>query len=61
LYNNFNSVTEPSLVKNILDKAADKTAISKEIKRVHQVFDQKSINGRHRAFIKGDAAIPIYL
>jgi hypothetical protein len=43
LYTNFNSVTEPSLVKNILDKSADKSAISKEVKRVHQVFDQKSL------------------
>lgn len=43
LYNNFNAVTEPLLVKNILDKTADKTAISKEVKRVHQVFDQKSL------------------
>jgi len=43
LYTNFNSVTEASLVKNILDKTADKTAISREVKRVHQVFDQKSL------------------
>lgn len=43
LYRNFNSVTEASLATNILDKTADKTAISKEIKRVHQVFDQKSL------------------
>jgi len=43
LYNNFNSVTEASLVKNILDKSADKAAISKEVKRVHNVFDQKSL------------------
>jgi Mor family transcriptional regulator len=43
LYTNFNSVTEASLSKNILDKTADKAAISKEIKRVHQVFDQKSL------------------
>ena len=43
LYNNFASVTEISLVKNILDKTLDKQAISKEIKRVHQVFDQKSL------------------
>lgn len=43
LYSDFNSVTEVSLVKNILDKTADKTAISKEVKRVHQVFDQKSL------------------
>ena len=26
-----------------MDKTADKAAISKEIKRVHQVFDQKSL------------------
>jgi hypothetical protein len=43
LYTDFNSVTEASLVKNIMDKTADKPAISKEIKRVHQVFDQKSL------------------
>jgi hypothetical protein len=29
LYTNFNSVTEASLVKNIIDKTADKTAILK--------------------------------
>jgi len=43
LYTNFDSVTEPVLSKNILDKSADKAAISKEVKRVHQVFDQKSL------------------
>src|SRR4029077_3470157 len=43
LYANFNSVTEATLVKNIMDQTADKPAISKEIKRVHQVFDQKSL------------------
>jgi hypothetical protein len=43
LYTDFNSVTETSLVKNILDKTTDKTAIAKEIKRVHQVFDQRSL------------------
>jgi len=43
LYTNFNSVTEPSLVKGIMDKTADKPSISKEVKRVHQVFDQKSL------------------
>jgi hypothetical protein len=43
LYNNFASVSEISLVRNILDKSLDKEAISREIKRVHQVFDQKSL------------------
>ncbi len=43
LYNNFSSVSDAALVKNILDKTLDKEAITKEIKRVHQVFDQKSL------------------
>jgi hypothetical protein len=43
LYNNFSSVSAGYLVKNILDNTLDKTAISKEIKRVHKVFDQKSL------------------
>jgi hypothetical protein len=43
LGNNFSSVSEPSLMKNILDQTLDKVAISSEIKRVHQVFDQKSL------------------
>ena len=43
LYYNFSSVSEASLVKNITDKSLDKDAIAKEIKRVHQVFDQKSL------------------
>jgi len=43
LYYNFSSVSEASLVKNIIDKSLDKDAIAKEIKRVHQVFDQKSL------------------
>src|SRR5438552_141296 len=43
LYNNFASVSETSLVRNILDKSLDKEAISREIKRVHHVFDQKSL------------------
>jgi hypothetical protein len=43
LYNNFSSLSESSLTKSLLDKSLDKNAISKEIKRVHQVFDQKSL------------------
>src|SRR5204862_7020566 len=43
LYNNFSSVSESYLTKNLIDKSLDKEAISKEIKRVHQVFDQKSL------------------
>lgn len=43
LATNFPSVSESSLVKNIMDKTLDKAAIANEIKRVHQVFDQKSL------------------
>jgi len=43
LYNNFSSVSETALTKNLLDKTLDKDAISTEVKRVHQVFDQKSL------------------
>ena len=43
LYYNFASVTDAALVKNMIDKSLDKEAIAKEIKRVHQVFDQKSL------------------
>lgn len=43
LTNNFASVSEAFLVKNIMDKSLDRAEISGEIKRVHQVFDQKSL------------------
>jgi hypothetical protein len=43
LANNFASVSESYLVKNIMDKTLDKAAIAAEIRRVHQVFDQKSL------------------
>jgi hypothetical protein len=43
LYYDFTSLSDGYLVRNLLDKSLDKEAISKEIKRVHQVFDQKSL------------------
>lgn len=43
LLRDFNSLTEESIVKNIKDKNLDLDAISKEVKRVHSVFDQKSL------------------
>ncbi|HEY0432702.1 MAG TPA: ROK family protein, partial [Chitinophagaceae bacterium] len=43
LANNFSSVSEGSLTRNILDRSLDKAVIAAEIKRVHQVFDQKSL------------------
>jgi len=43
LYGNFYSVSEIALTRNLTDKSLDKEAIAKEVKRVHQVFDQKSL------------------
>ena len=43
LYANYTSYSDAVLVNNIKDAYADKTAIAKEIKRVHQVFDQRSL------------------
>jgi len=43
LYYDFSSVSDSYLVRNLQDKSLDKEAIAKEIKRVHQVFDQKSL------------------
>ncbi|MBL7744588.1 MAG: hypothetical protein JNN00_14050 [Chitinophagaceae bacterium] len=43
LYSDYASLSDASLVKNIADESLDKAAISKEIKRVHSVFDQRSL------------------
>ena len=43
LYNDFASLSDVELVKNIKSPGLDKIAIAKEIKRVHSVFDQKSL------------------
>lgn len=43
LYSNYASVSDAAIVKSITDKTLDKTAISKEVKRVNQVFDQRSL------------------
>ena len=43
LYYDFASVSDAYLVRNLQDKSLDKEAIAKEIKRVHKVFDQKSL------------------
>jgi hypothetical protein len=43
LYSNYGSLLDTALVKNIKDKSLDKNAIAKEIKRVHSVFDQRSL------------------
>ena len=43
LYNDYASVSDIAIVKNITDKNLDKEAIAKEVKRVNKVFDQKSL------------------
>ena len=43
LVNNYASLSNEIIVKNIKDNTIDKITIAKEIKRVHQVFDQKAL------------------
>ncbi len=43
IYKNYPSITEESISKSITDKTLDKLGISKEVKRVNQVFDQKAL------------------
>jgi hypothetical protein len=43
LVNNYSSLSDLAITKNIKDNTLDKTAIGKEIKKVNQVFDQKSL------------------
>lgn len=40
---NYKSFSDSAIVKNIKDNTLDKAGISKEVKRVNQVFDQKSL------------------
>jgi hypothetical protein len=43
IYKNYPSISDEAIVKSITDKSFDKIAIGKEVKRVNQVFDQKSL------------------
>ncbi|GAB2809383.1 hypothetical protein [Ferruginibacter profundus] len=43
LYKNYPSISDEAITKSITDKSLDKLAIAKEVKRVNQVFDQKSL------------------
>jgi hypothetical protein len=43
LYSDFSSLSDVVLSKNIKDKNIDKAAVAKEVKRVQQVFDQRSL------------------
>ena len=43
IYKNYPSLSEAAIIKSITDKSLDKALIGKEVKRVNQVFDQKSL------------------
>lgn len=43
LYKNYPSISDEAITKSITDKTLDKVAIGKEVKRVNQVFDQRSL------------------
>ena len=43
LYKDHASLSDVAIVKNLTDKKLDKSIIAKEVKRVNQVFDQKSL------------------
>ena len=43
IYRNYASLSDTNIVKTISDKTLDIGAIGKEVKRVNQVFDQKSL------------------
>jgi hypothetical protein len=43
MYRNFSALSDEAIVKTITDKAIDKVAVAKEIKKVLQVFDQRSL------------------
>ncbi len=52
LYTDFNLFSEEGLVKNIKGKPAELAATAKEIKRVHQVFDQHALMAGSRLLLK---------
>ncbi|HEY6505620.1 MAG TPA: hypothetical protein VIZ28_16710 [Chitinophagaceae bacterium] len=43
LYSNYASLSDAAITAGIKDESLDKNAIAKEIKRVHSVFDQRSL------------------
>ncbi len=52
IYADYSSFSDFYLVKNIKNKNMDLDATAKEIKRVHQVFDQRSLMGGSRLLLK---------
>ena len=43
IYKDYASISDGAILKSINDKALDKVTIGKEVKRVNQVFDQRSL------------------
>jgi hypothetical protein len=43
LYNNYASLSDEAIVRNITDPSIDKAAVANEIKKVNKVFDQRSL------------------
>ncbi|HTL08693.1 MAG TPA: hypothetical protein VL307_10565 [Chitinophagaceae bacterium] len=52
IYTDYSSFSDFYLVKNIKNRNMDLDAVSREIKRVHQVFDQRSLMGGSRLLLK---------
>lgn len=43
IFRNYNSLSPEEIVRSLSDQTLNKTSISKEVKRVNQVFDQQSL------------------
>ena len=43
LYSSYASISDSAIVSSITDKSINKAAVAKEVKRVNQVFDQRSL------------------
>jgi len=52
IYSDYGSYSDFFLIKNIKNKNVDLDAVSKEIKRVHGVFDQRSLMAGSRLLLK---------
>ena len=52
IYTDYSSFSDFFLVKNIKNKNVDLDAVAKEIKRIHQVFDQRSLMAGSRLLLK---------
>ncbi len=43
IYSNYSSISDSAILSTITDNSVNKTAVAKEVKRVNQVFDQRSL------------------